>query len=124
MLKNYIKVAWRNLAKSKMFSFIIIFGLTIGITVCMMIFLFIMNESSFDRFHKQGDNIYRVMRGFDATKDRVPYLSGPYATALLSDLSKEIKQAVRVMPSNDLLTYNNIGFNEKKENKTNPNFFS
>ncbi len=49
--------------KNKVFSFINILGLTIGITVCMMIYLFIMNEFSFDNFHKNGDRIYRVMRG-------------------------------------------------------------
>jgi putative ABC transport system permease protein len=48
MIKNYFKTAWRNLIKSKVFSFINFLGLTIGITVCMMIFLFIMNEFSFD----------------------------------------------------------------------------
>jgi putative ABC transport system permease protein len=62
MIKNYLKVAWRNLVKNKVFSLINILGLTIGITVCMMIFLFIMNEFSYDKFHKQGKNIYRVMR--------------------------------------------------------------
>ena len=65
MIKNYFKIAFRNLMKNKVFSFINIFGLTIGITVCMMIFLFIMNEYSVDNFHKNGKNIYRVMRGFD-----------------------------------------------------------
>ena len=65
MFKNYFKTAWRNLMKNKVFSFINILGLTIGITVCMMIYLFIMNEFSFDNFHKNGDHIYRVMRGAD-----------------------------------------------------------
>src|SRR5688500_262737 len=114
MIKNYLKVAWRNLVKNKVFSLINILGLTIGITVCMMIFLFIMNEFSFDKFHKQGKNIYRVMRGYDVTKDRVPYLSGPYATALLNDFPGEIKKAVRVMPSNGLVSFGNVSFNEKK----------
>ena len=108
MIKNYLKVAWRNLVKNKVFSFINILGLTIGITVCMMIFLFIMNEFSFDKFHKQEKNIYRVMRGYDASKARVPYLSGPYATALLNDFPAEIKKAVRVMPSNGLVSFGNI----------------
>ena len=54
MIKNYLKTAWRNLMKNKVFSFINILGLTIGITVCMMIFLFIMNEFSVDNFHKEG----------------------------------------------------------------------
>ena len=64
MFKNYFITAWRNLVKSKVFSFINIMGLTIGITVCMMIFLFVSNEFSFDNFHKDGDRIYRLMRGF------------------------------------------------------------
>jgi putative ABC transport system permease protein len=124
MLKNYLKIAWRNLMKNKVFSFINIFGLTIGITVCMMIFLFIMNEFSFDKFHKQGKNIYRVMRGFDVSKNRVPYLSGPYATALLNDFPNEIKKAVRVMPSNGLVSFGNTSFNEKKLYIADDGFFS
>ena len=110
--------------KNKVFSFINILGLTIGITVCMMIFLFIMNEFSFDKFHKQGKNIYRVMRGYDVSKNRVPYLSGPYATALLNDFPGEIKKAVRVMPSNDLISFGNTSFNEKKVYMADPDFFS
>ncbi|HXO74720.1 MAG TPA: hypothetical protein VN824_05805, partial [Puia sp.] len=59
--------------KSKVFSFINIFGLTVGITVCLMIFLFIMNEFSFDNFHAKGKDIYRVMRIYDPSKPAVPY---------------------------------------------------
>jgi len=124
MIKNYLKTAWRNLMKNKMFSFINILGLTIGITVCMMIFLFIMNEFSVDRFHKKGKNIYRVMRGYDASKQAAPWLSGPYATALLNDFRGEIKRAVRVMPSNDLISFGNTSFNEKKVYLTDSDFFS
>ena len=92
MFQNYFKIAWRNLTKNKVFSLINIFGLTIGITVCLMIFLFIMNEFSVDNFHAKGKNIYRVMRGFNAEKDPAPWLSGPYATALLNDFPGEIKR--------------------------------
>lgn len=124
MIKNYLKVAWRNLMRSKMFSFINIFGLTTGITVCMMIFVFIMNEFSYDNFHKNGKNIYRVMRIYDPAKPAVPYLSGPYAPALMNDFQGEIKQAVRIMMSNDLVVYNNRSFNEKKVYLADSNFFS
>ncbi|HKZ66238.1 MAG TPA: ABC transporter permease, partial [Chitinophagaceae bacterium] len=124
MIKNYLKIAWRNLAKNKVFSFINILGLTIGITICMMIFLFIMNEFSFDKFHKQGKNIYRVMRGYDVSKNKVPYLSGPYATALLNDFPGEIKKAVRVMPSNGLVSFGTTSFNEKKLYIADPGFFT
>ncbi len=124
MLKNYLKIAWRNLMKSKVFSFINIFGLTVGITVCLMIFLFIMNEFSFDNFHTKGKDIYRVMRIYDPSKPAVPYLSGPYATALLNDFRGEIKQAVRVMPDNDLVSYKNKPFNEKNVYLVDSNFFT
>jgi putative ABC transport system permease protein len=121
MLKNYLKIAWRNLMKSKVFSFINIFGLTTGITVCLMIFLFIINEFSVDNFHKEGKDIYRVMRSFDKSQPAAPWLSGPYAPALLNDFRGEIKQTVRIMPDNDLVSYHNRPFNEKKVYLVDPN---
>lgn len=123
MIRNYFKVAWRNLMKSKAFSLINITGLTIGITVCMMIFLFIMNEFSVDNFHKNRDDIYRVMRTYDASKVPAPWLSGPYAPALEADYLKEIKKAVRIIPSNDLFSFENISFNEKKVYLADSDFF-
>jgi putative ABC transport system permease protein len=107
MLKSYLTIARRNLMKNKIFSFINITGLTIGITVCMRIFLFIMNEFGVDNFHKNGSLIYRVIRGYDKSKPRVAYLSGPYATALLNDFPRQIKKAVRVGANNDLVTFGN-----------------
>ena len=60
MLKNYLKIAFRNLWKNKGFSFINIFGLAIGITVCLLIMLFVIDEVSYDKFNKKADRIYRV----------------------------------------------------------------
>lgn len=123
MIKSYFKIAWRNLQKNKIFSFINVLGLTIGITVCLMIFLFILNQFSVDKFHIQGDRIHRVMRGFNSSKEPVPYLSPPYASALLTDYPEDIKKAVRVMPSNGLFSFNNIAFNEKKLYIADADFF-
>lgn len=127
MLKNYLKIAWRNLKKNKVFSLINIMGLTIGITCCMMIFLYIMNEFSVDNFHKNGDSIFRVTRSFmtnnNSTK-KVPYLSAPYAKAMETDYAGKIKQIVRVLPSNGLLTLGTTAYNEKKVYLTDANFFS
>ena len=109
MIRNYLKIAWRNLMKNKVFSFINILGLTIGITVCMMIFLFIMNEFSVDKFHK-GKNIFRVMRGYDRSKPPTSYLSGPYAPALLNDYPAEIKKAVRVMVTDGTISFGKKSF--------------
>ena len=124
MIKNYFKIAWRNLMKNKAFSFINILGLTIGITVCMMIFLFIMNEFSVDKFHKQGDKIYRVMRGYDRSKAPTSYLSGPYKAALLNDYPNEIKTAVRVMVTDGTISFGKKAFNEKKVYIADPAFFT
>jgi putative ABC transport system permease protein len=124
MLKSYIKIAWRNLTKNKVFSFINITGLTIGITVCMMIFIFIMNEFSVDRFHEKGRLIYRVMRGYDKSKPPVAYLSGPYAPALLNDFPGQIKKAVRVGAFNGMISFGTQAFNEKNLYVTDDDFFT
>lgn len=58
MIKNYFKIAWRNLWKNKVFSAINIIGLAIGMAVCIIIMLFVFYERSFDNFHKR--NIYRL----------------------------------------------------------------
>ena len=126
MFKNYFKTAWRNLTKNKVFSFINILGLTIGITVCMMIFLFIMNEFSFDNFHKDGDRIYRVMRGFEneGKSASVAYLSGMYAPALENDFKGEIENIVRINQNDNLIAIGNQSFHEKKVLDADSNFFS
>lgn len=125
MLKNYIKTAWRNLRKNKVFSIINISGLTIGITVCMMIFVFIMNEFSVDTFHEKGKDIYRVMRESENEgKSRsMAYLSGPYAPALLNDFKGQIQKAVRVNPKSNLVTIGNDSYNETKIIDVDADFF-
>ena len=58
---NYIKTAWRNLARNKVYSIINIAGLSIGLACCMLIILFNNDEISFDRFHTNAKNIYRIV---------------------------------------------------------------
>ncbi len=60
MVGNYFKVAVRNIQKRKLYSFINAFGLSIGIAFCMLIWLFIQDELSFDQFHLNKNNIYRI----------------------------------------------------------------
>lgn len=60
MYKNYLKVVWRNMFKHKVFSVINISSLSVGIAACLIIFLFIKDELSFDNFHTKKDNIYRL----------------------------------------------------------------
>jgi putative ABC transport system permease protein len=60
MIKNYFKIAWRNLWKNKGFSTINIFGLAVGIACCLLITLYVTDEISYDRFHEKGERIYRL----------------------------------------------------------------
>jgi putative ABC transport system permease protein len=70
MLRNYFKIAWRNLMKNKTFSFINIFGLTIGLTSFLLIALYVFDELTFDKFHKNADRIYRVVESRTTTEGK------------------------------------------------------
>ncbi|WP_158861507.1 ABC transporter permease [Lunatibacter salilacus] len=63
MFKNYITIAWRNLLKKKVYSFINIVGLGLGMACCFLIFMFVQDELSFDSYHEKGDRIYRLTHG-------------------------------------------------------------
>ena len=60
MIRNYLKIAWRNLSRNKAFSAINIIGLSMGLATCLLIGLFIQNELSYDRFNEKADRIVRV----------------------------------------------------------------
>jgi putative ABC transport system permease protein len=61
MLKNYFKIAWRNLQKNKTFSFINIAGLSLGMAACLLIMQYVSFELSYDQFNKNASDIYRVV---------------------------------------------------------------
>jgi ABC-type antimicrobial peptide transport system permease subunit len=65
MIKNYFKIAWRNLMKNKAFSLINIIGITIGLSASFVMGLMIYYDYTFDNFHKDGERIYRVVTDFD-----------------------------------------------------------
>ncbi|HMB93502.1 MAG TPA: hypothetical protein VKP65_21800 [Rhodothermales bacterium] len=60
MLKNYLKIALRNLQRSPAYAFINVFGPALGIMCCLLIGLYVQDELSFDRFHEKGDRIFRI----------------------------------------------------------------
>ena len=60
MLKNYLKIALRNLRRHTGYSFINITGLAVGMACCGLILLYVQHEMSFDRFHERAHQIYRV----------------------------------------------------------------
>jgi putative ABC transport system permease protein len=102
MLKNYFKIAFRNLMKYKAISFINLFGLTVGLTSCLLILTYIINELSFDKHHPNANNIYRVERTFLNPQTKAINLEigavAPPAGPLLVNDFKEIKSMTRVLP--------------------------
>jgi putative ABC transport system permease protein len=60
MFRNYLKVAFRNIVRYKFYSAINILGMTIGLTACLLIILYIADELSYDKFNRNADRIYQV----------------------------------------------------------------
>ena len=83
MLKNYMTVAFRILKKHKVYSFINIAGLAVGMACTIMIFIWVQDELSFDRFHKNGENLYKIT----VTRDNDTWNSSPWA--LIAALKKD-----------------------------------
>lgn len=67
MLKNYFKITWRSIRKNKLYSFVNIAGLTVGITSCILIGLFVFNELSYDRFNINADRVARVTMEYSSS---------------------------------------------------------
>lgn len=86
MLKNYLKIAFRNMQRHKAFTFINIFGLAAGLASCFFILLWVQNELSYDRFHEKADRIFRInIRLPRSTGDHV----SAYSTSALGPTFKE-----------------------------------
>jgi putative ABC transport system permease protein len=114
MYKNYFKIAWRNLVKKKAYSFINIFGLGLGIACCILIFMFVQDELSYDNYHTKGERIFRVIHGEsvpgkpEQSSGSAPFWvwgNAPIGPALKSDFP-EIEKVVQFSGRSDiLLTY-------------------
>src|SRR4051794_13212285 len=101
MIKNYLKSALRNIRKHPFISFVNIFGLTIGLTCCLLILLYIINERSYDRFNKNVNNIYRVTRIFYSDDGAESLHTGSVAPPfgpLLKNAFPDIEKITRLLP--------------------------
>ena len=128
MLKNYLKVAFRNLWKNKKFSLINIFGLATGMACSLLIFLFVKDEKGFDSFHHDAGNIHRVVKDFiNDDGSRIPDATTP--AALAPAMQREIPgitSIVRVFPTwggNWLVKYGNKKITEEKLYRVDSSFF-
>ena len=99
MFKNYSKIAWRNLFKYKMYSFIKIGGFAIGIAACLLISLFVKEELSYDKYYENGNRIYRVINVYNNNVDFWRWTAFPAQIAqVLQDNFPEIEKAGRLIP--------------------------
>ena len=94
MLKNYFLIALRNIFKYKIYSFINIIGLAVGITCTILILLYVTDELSFDKYHSKAERTYRVIEYIDPA-ERSSSLPFPTSQALLTDFPNYIENSVR-----------------------------
>jgi len=98
MVQNHIKLAWRNLKANPMFSIINILGLSLGLAITILLFLFITYERSYDNNYANSDDIYRTLVKTDASYDNQVLCTSPaaLAPALKQDIP-EVKYAARML---------------------------
>ena len=106
MIKNYFKIAWRNIIRQKGYSAINILGLAIGIAACMLILQYVSVELSYENFHTNKDRIYRVQQDrFDNGKLSTQWAAGAYAVGnSFKDAIPEIEDYVKVLGNSAVIT--------------------
>lgn len=120
MLHNYLIIAWRNIQKNRLFSFINILGLAVGMAACLLILQYVIFETSYDQFHKRGSRIFRIVVQSPEEETYVATASAPLGPVLKAEFP-EIENTVRVLytaglvriingSSNGQATYSEEGF--------------
>ena len=119
MLKNHLKIAWRSLKSNGMFSFINIFGLSIGLTIAIVLFLFVTYERSYDTMYSNAESIYRVLVNTDESYDGQILSTAPaaLAPAVVDDIP-DVKYAARMLKhgfgETAFIRVDNVNFLEKE----------
>jgi len=104
MFRNYLKIAFRNLLRRKLYSLINVLGLALGMACCLLIILFIQDELSYDRFHEKAEQIYRVAKIEKRNEGVVNYpLVFPVVAPKLQQDFPEVLNAVRFDPQLSVL---------------------
>ena len=125
MFKNYLKIAWRNVLKNKGIFSINIVGLSLGITTCLLISLFVLDEFSYDRYNKNADNIVRVVFNakINGEEMKEAVTMAPVANAFVQDLPEVIDATRLTNLFNPKLSYKNVTYRNSKFAYVDPNFF-
>ncbi|HEX8530582.1 MAG TPA: ABC transporter permease, partial [Cytophagales bacterium] len=105
MFRNYLLIAWRNLKKNRVFSFVNILGLAIGMAACLLILQYVSFELSFDGFHAHADDLYRVTNDRFQHGKRIQHGTITYSAVgkALDDDFPEVINHARVFPLDETI---------------------
>ena len=125
MLKNYFKIAFRNLWRHRVFSLINILGLTVGMTACFLIFLYVRFEMSYDNMHSKSDRIYRIICDIKTPTETMKpggpsWAVGPHLT--MGDFP-QVEASVRMTGDELLVRKGNVKFQELNSIYADSSFF-
>jgi putative ABC transport system permease protein len=126
MFYNYLKIALRNIRRQKFYAFINITGLTIGLVASLLIILYIVDEFSYDRFHKDAGRIYRInlIGRMSGQEFNSPYSSAPVASGFMNEIPG-VEQACRIALWKDMpIKHGEDLFTEKTVLVADSNFFN
>jgi putative ABC transport system permease protein len=125
MIKNHLRIAFRNFLKHKGFSFINVFGLAVGIACCLLILLFVVDEVSYDRYHEKADRMYRAgLYGFISGNEFHGVITASPMAQTLVDEYPEVEAATRARNYGyPVFRYKDKVFSEEKVFWVDPSFF-
>ncbi len=125
MLKNYLLVALRNIKKHKLYSFINIFGLTIGLSAGLLISMYVMDELSYDRFHENVEDIYRIsLHGKISGQEIITSNTSPPIAQAMLDEAPGVEAATRIRTIGDIVfRYGDESIVEEQVIYADSNFF-
>ena len=127
MLRNYLKIAVRSLARSKVYSLINVSGLSLGVACCLLLALYVKDELEYDRHHERLNDLYRIDTEFKGVVgfDRLASVSPPIPMTVKDELP-EVEAATRVVPifsEENLIQYEDRKFYESKAFVADSTFF-
>src|SRR5688572_26629572 len=123
MLKNYLITALNSLLKNKLFTFINLIGLAIGLGSTILIGLFVADELGYDTHYADADRIYRVSRDF-TTQNLYLAANAPLVAGLLKQDFPEIEYSARLFGSQVLLNHEDVAFYESNARFADADFFN
>ncbi|CCH52433.1 protein of unknown function DUF214 [Fibrisoma limi BUZ 3] len=125
MLRNYLTIAWRNLRRNRLYTTLTIGGLAIGLAACLLMFLYVKHEFTFDGYHSNADRIARITTSLKTPEAPMSVASSPILLAdVLTRNYPEVEAAVRFEPLSATVQYVDKLFNQPDVFYADPDAFN